>query len=87
MTFGVDGVGAHAEDGWRDVRVGEALLRVTGNVGRCAVTTRHVQTGLVDFPTLRHLPPIAAPSRRPSRCRSACTRACWSRDVCASAIR
>jgi len=55
MTFGVEGVGAHAEDGWRDVRVGEALLRVTGNVGRCAVTTRHAETGIVDFRTLHHL--------------------------------
>ena len=55
MTFGVDGVEAHAEDGWRDVRLGEALLRVTGNVGRCAVTTRHAETGSVDFPTLHHL--------------------------------
>jgi uncharacterized protein len=57
MTFGIDGVAAHAEDGWRgrDVRLGEALLRVTGNVGRCAVTTRHAETGVVDFPTLHHL--------------------------------
>jgi uncharacterized protein YcbX len=55
MTFGVDGVEAHAEDGWRDVRVGETLLRVTGNVGRCAVTTRDAETGIVDFPTLHHL--------------------------------
>lgn len=57
MTFGIDGVEAHAEDGWRgrDVRLGEALLRVTGNVGRCAVTTRHAETGVVDFPTLHHL--------------------------------
>jgi uncharacterized protein YcbX len=55
MTFGIDGVEPHAEDGWCDVRVGEALLRVTGNVGRCAVTTRHAETGIVDFPTLHHL--------------------------------
>lgn len=55
MSFGVDGVEPHAEDGWRDVRVGQALLRVTGNVGRCAVTTRHAETGIVDFPTLHHL--------------------------------
>lgn len=55
MTFGIEGVEAHAEDGWRDVRVGGALLRVTGNVGRCAVTTRHAETGIVDFPTLHHL--------------------------------
>jgi uncharacterized protein YcbX len=55
MTFGVEGVAPHAEDGWRDVRVGEALLRVRGNVGRCAVTTRNAETGVVDFETLHHL--------------------------------
>lgn len=57
MTLGVDGVGAHAEDGWlgRDVRVGDALLHVTGHVGRCAVTTRNAETGVVDFPTLKLL--------------------------------
>ncbi|HET6448535.1 MAG TPA: MOSC domain-containing protein, partial [Conexibacter sp.] len=55
MTFGVEGVEPHAEDGWRDVRVGAALLRVRGNVGRCAVTTRNADTGVVDFDTLHHL--------------------------------
>jgi uncharacterized protein YcbX len=57
MTLGIDGVAAHEEDRWRgrDVRVGEALLRVTGNVGRCAVTTRNADSGVVDFATLRHL--------------------------------
>jgi uncharacterized protein len=57
MTLGVDGVGAHEEDRWihRAVRVGEATLRVTGNVGRCALTTRNADTGVVDFQTLEHL--------------------------------
>jgi uncharacterized protein len=57
MTFGIDGVPAHEEDRWigRDVRVGEALLRVRGNVGRCAVTTRDPDGGAVDFQTLHHL--------------------------------
>jgi uncharacterized protein YcbX len=57
MTFGVDGLRAHEEDDWmdRDVRVGEALLRVTGHVGRCAATTRQPDTGLVDFKALHHL--------------------------------
>ena len=57
MTFGVDGLEAHEEDGWidRHVRVGDALLRVSGNVGRCALTTRQPETGVVDFKTLHHL--------------------------------
>jgi uncharacterized protein len=57
MTFGVEGLEPHEEDGWidRDVTVGGALLRVTGNVGRCAATTRQPDTGVVDFRTLHHL--------------------------------
>lgn len=57
MTFGVEGVPAHAEDGWigRDVRVGEALVRPRGNVGRCAVTTQNPDTGIPDLDTLRVL--------------------------------
>jgi uncharacterized protein len=57
MTFGVDGLQAHEEDGWidREVRVGEALVRVGGNVGRCATTTRQPDTGVVDFKTLHYL--------------------------------
>lgn len=57
MTFGIDGLQAHEEDAWlqREVRVGEALLRVTGNVGRCAATTRQPETGVVDFKTLHYL--------------------------------
>jgi uncharacterized protein YcbX len=57
MTFGIDGVAAHQEDSWvgRDVRVGGALLRVGGHVGRCALTTRQPDTGVVDFKTLHHL--------------------------------
>ena len=57
MTFGVEGLEPHEEDAWleRDVRVGDALVRVTGNVGRCALTTRQPDTGVVDFKTLHHL--------------------------------
>jgi MOSC domain-containing protein len=57
MTFGVEGLEPHEEDGWldRDVTVGGALLHVTGNVGRCAATTRQPDTGVVDFRTLHHL--------------------------------
>ena len=57
MTFGIEGVSAHEEDSWigREVQVGDALLRVLGNVGRCAATTRQPDTGVVDFRTLHHL--------------------------------
>jgi hypothetical protein len=54
MTIGVDGVEAHAEDGWigERVRVGGAVVAVRAHVGRCAVTTRDPDTGLRDLDTL-----------------------------------
>ena len=57
MTFELDGVDAHAEDDWvgGEVAVGDARVRITGHVGRCALTTRNPDTGDVDFPTLRVL--------------------------------
>jgi uncharacterized protein YcbX len=57
MLFELDGVEAHEEDEWigRRLRVGEALLQVNGDVGRCAVTTHDPDTGLPDFDTLKVL--------------------------------
>jgi uncharacterized protein len=57
MTFGIDGVDAYAEDAWldREVRVGGAVVRPVGNVGRCAVTTQDPDTGIASFDTLRIL--------------------------------
>jgi uncharacterized protein YcbX len=57
MTFGIDGVPAYAEDDWidRDVQIGAAVVRVVGNVGRCAVTTHDPDTGRPSFDTLHIL--------------------------------
>ena len=54
MTIGVDGVEAHAEDGWigERIRVGGAVVAVRAHVGRCAVTTRDPDTGIRDLDTL-----------------------------------
>jgi MOSC domain-containing protein len=54
MLFGVDGVEAHAEDGWidREVRIGEALVIPRGHVGRCLITSRNPDTGRPDADTL-----------------------------------
>ena len=54
MTVGVDGVDAHAEDGWigERVRLGGAVVLVRERVGRCAVTTRDPDTGIRDLGTL-----------------------------------
>jgi uncharacterized protein YcbX len=54
MLIEADGIPAHAEDGWvgRRVRIGEAVVRWHGHVGRCLVTSRDPETGAVDLPTL-----------------------------------
>jgi uncharacterized protein YcbX len=55
MLIGVDGIEAHAEDGWagRAVQVGEAVVRPREPVGRCSVTTQNPDTGAPDLDTLR----------------------------------
>jgi uncharacterized protein YcbX len=55
MLVELSGVDPHAEDTWRGrlVRLGEAVVRVGGPVGRCANTTYDPETGLRDHDTLR----------------------------------
>jgi uncharacterized protein YcbX len=57
MLFQVGGVEAHGEDLWlkRRLRIGEALVRIRGTVGRCAITTQNPDTGVPDLDTLRVL--------------------------------
>ncbi|MBA3234812.1 MAG: MOSC domain-containing protein [Chloroflexi bacterium] len=45
----------HEEDTWLDSRIalGETILKVTGQVGRCAIATHDPDTGKRDFDTLR----------------------------------
>ncbi len=54
MLIEVDGLRAHEEDRWvgQTLRVGGAMIRWGGNVGRCLITSRDPDTGLVDLPTL-----------------------------------
>lgn len=51
----LDGAAAHEEDEWlgREVRVGEALVRVKMRDSRCAVTTHSPETGAIDMNTLK----------------------------------
>ena len=57
MHFGIDGVDAHAEDGWigKRLAIGEAIVIPQGNVGRCAVTTQNPDSGRPDLDTLKAL--------------------------------
>jgi uncharacterized protein YcbX len=55
LLFAVDGCDPHEEDGWigRRVQIGEAIVKLLGPIDRCAVTTRHPETGVRDLDTLR----------------------------------
>lgn len=57
MTVTIDGVEAWEEHGWggRAVTAGDAVLRPTAPVPRCAVTTRDPDDGHRDVPTLHAL--------------------------------
>jgi uncharacterized protein YcbX len=54
MLVEIDGVAAHEEDAWvgARVRIGGALVRFAGHVGRCSITTRDPESGISDLPTL-----------------------------------
>ncbi len=69
MTIGVDGLAPFEEENLigRVVDVGAAAVRITGNVGRCVVTTRDPRTGDSDLPTLHLLRDMraGAPSTEP----------------------
>jgi uncharacterized protein len=55
MLIALGGCRAHEEDDWvgRDVRAGEAVVRVLKRVVRCAATTHSPETGQRDLDTLR----------------------------------
>jgi len=57
MTITIDGVEAWEEHGWtgREVRVGDAVLRVAAPTERCVVTTRDPESGRTDAPVLKAL--------------------------------
>lgn len=54
MLFEIDGVDAHEEDTWlgQRVQLGDAVVELNGDIGRCIVTSRDPDTGVVDLPTL-----------------------------------
>lgn len=54
MLVEVDGLAAHAEDEWvgTRTRVGGAVIRWHGHVGRCLVTGRDPESGEANLPTL-----------------------------------
>ena len=57
MMFEIDGVAPHEEDTWigRDVRIGDAVIRVIRPDPRCVITTKNPDTGVPDFATLKQV--------------------------------
>jgi uncharacterized protein YcbX len=57
MLIGVAGCSPHEEDEWvgRNVRVGDAVIRLHEEVARCAITTQDPDSGIPDFDTLREI--------------------------------
>jgi len=55
MLFELDDCAPHEEDTWikRQVRIGDAVVYLRGDVGRCAITTQNPDSGVPDFDTLR----------------------------------
>lgn len=55
MLFELAGCEPHEEDAWIEhrVRIGAAVVRLRGDVGRCAITTQNPETGVPDLDTLR----------------------------------
>jgi uncharacterized protein YcbX len=55
MLFQIEGGEPHAEDEWlkRRVQIGDAVVQLRGDVGRCAITTQNPESGVPDFDTLR----------------------------------
>jgi uncharacterized protein YcbX len=57
MNLELDGCTPFEEDAWdgQRVRVGDAILRIHGQVPRCVVTTQDPRTGLHDWNTLKQI--------------------------------
>jgi uncharacterized protein YcbX len=54
LLLEIAGVEEHAEDEWlgTQVQVGDAVLQLNGDIGRCVVTTHDPDTGVTDLDTL-----------------------------------
>jgi hypothetical protein len=57
INLEIDGCGPFEEDGWdgQRVRVGEAVIRLRGQIPRCVVTTHDPATGVRDWNTLKQI--------------------------------
>ncbi len=70
MLFEIDGVTPHEEDSWigTEIRIGQATVLCNGDIGRCVITSRDPDSGVIDVPTLAVLAnyrPEGRPDRQP----------------------
>ena len=63
INIELDGCEPFEEDTWdgRRVAMGEAVVRITGQIPRCVVTTQDPTTGLRDWNTLKQIASFRAP--------------------------
>ena len=65
ITIELDGAEPYEEDAWdgREVAIGDAVIRVAGQIPRCVVTTQDPATGVHDWNTLKQLATLRGPMR------------------------
>jgi len=63
ITIELDGAEPYEEDSWdgREVAVGDAVIRVAGQIPRCVVTTQDPTTGTHDWNTLKQIATLRGP--------------------------
>jgi uncharacterized protein YcbX len=57
INLELDGCSPFEEDGWQDrrVQIGDAIVRIRGQIPRCVVTTQDPTTGVRDWNTLKQI--------------------------------
>jgi uncharacterized protein YcbX len=65
INIEIDGTEPYEEDTWdgRTVAIGEAVVRVAGQIPRCVVTTQDPDSGVHDWNTLKKLGELRPPMR------------------------
>jgi uncharacterized protein YcbX len=63
ITIELDGAEPFEEDTWdgREVAIGDAVIRLAGQIPRCVVTTQDPESGLHDWNTLKQIATLRGP--------------------------
>ena len=65
ITIELDGAEPYEEDTWdgQEVAIGDAVIRLAGQIPRCVVTTQDPDTGVHDWNTLKQIATLRGPMR------------------------